>query len=116
MPHHGLDLVDPDEPFTAADYRRAALEALHAIAGRGGVAILVGGTGLYLRAVARGVALEEIGTDVQLRAGLEARLAGEGLHVLVAAAARRGADGGGGDRPGQPAPRGARTRARRAAG
>jgi tRNA dimethylallyltransferase len=85
VPHHGLDLVDPDEPFTAADYRRVALDALHAIAGRAGVAIMVGGTGLYLRAVARGVALDETGRDASVRADLEGRLVGEGgLHKLVA--------------------------------
>jgi tRNA dimethylallyltransferase len=82
--HHGIDLVDPDEPFTAADYQRAAFDALAAIASRGGVALLVGGTGLYLRAVARGVPLTETGRDPELRAEIERRLAGEGLHALVA--------------------------------
>jgi tRNA dimethylallyltransferase len=82
--HHGLDLADPDEPFTAADYQRAALAALEGIAARGGVALLVGGTGLYLRAVARGFSLAETGRDEAARSGLERRLAGEGLHVLVA--------------------------------
>ena len=84
VPHHGLDLVDPDEPFTAADYRRAAIDALEGIAARGGIALLVGGTGLYLRAVARGFALDETGRDPTVRADLERRLAGEGLHALVA--------------------------------
>jgi tRNA dimethylallyltransferase len=84
VPHHGLDLVDPDEAFTAADFRAAALEALRGVSARGGVAILVGGTGLYLRAVARGVALEETGRAPALRGVIEQRLAGEGLHVLVA--------------------------------
>ena len=85
VPHHGLDLVDPDEPFTAADYRRAARSALEGIAARGGMAIMVGGTGLYLRAVARGFPLDETGHDPQVRADIEARLVGEGgLHQLVA--------------------------------
>ena len=66
VPHHGLDLVDPDEPFSAADYQRAAFDALHGSPTRGGVALLVGGTGLYLRAVARGLPLDETGTDPQL--------------------------------------------------
>src|SRR5262245_60779006 len=55
IPHHGLDLVDPDQPFTAADFHRHAFEALAGIGARGGVAFLVGGTGLYVRAVARDV-------------------------------------------------------------
>jgi tRNA dimethylallyltransferase len=84
VPHHGLDLVDPDEPFTAADYQRAAISALEEIAARGGLALLVGGTGLYLRAVARGMVLDETGRDPAVRADLERRLVGEGLHVLVA--------------------------------
>src|SRR4051812_29622142 len=84
VPHHGLDLVDPDEPFTAADYQRAALRALAEIAGRGGVALLVGGTGLYLRAVARGVPLDETGRDPALRTQLGARLEREGLAALAA--------------------------------
>ncbi len=84
VPHHGLDLVDPDEQFTAADYQRAADAALQDIAARGGTALLVGGTGLYLRAVARGFPLDETGTDPQTRATLERRLVGEGLHSLVA--------------------------------
>ena len=84
VPHHGLDLVDPDQPFNAADYRAHAMAALRGIAERGGVAILVGGTGLYIRAVARDVPLEEEGSSPQLRARLEGRLAGEGLHTLVA--------------------------------
>ncbi|MDL2335625.1 MAG: tRNA (adenosine(37)-N6)-dimethylallyltransferase MiaA [Chloroflexota bacterium] len=84
VPHHGLDLADPDETFTAADYQQAATSALTAIAARGGTALLVGGTGLYLRAVARGMALSDTGQDTVARADLERRLAGEGLHVLVA--------------------------------
>src|SRR5438128_596056 len=59
VPHHGLDLADPDEAFTAADFQQAADQALRAIAAKGGVALLVGGTGLYLRAVARGIALSD---------------------------------------------------------
>jgi tRNA dimethylallyltransferase len=81
--HHGLDLVDPDEPFTAADYRREALTALGGIAARGRVAVLVGGTGLYLRSVARGLPLDVTGADPQVRSELEARLVTEGLAVLA---------------------------------
>ena len=84
VPHHGLDLVDPDETFTAADFQQAAVDALTVIAARGGVAILVGGTGLYLRAVARGLPLGDTGRDAAVRADLEHRLAGEGLQVLGA--------------------------------
>ena len=84
VPHHGLDLVDPAEPLTAAGYRRHVLEALHGIGERGNVALLVGGTGLYVRAVARGLPLDDTGHDPALRARLEDRLAAEGLAALVA--------------------------------
>jgi tRNA dimethylallyltransferase len=83
-PHHGLDLVDPDELFTAADFQRHAYEVLPAIAARGHWAILVGGTGLYLRTVARGVPLGQADADPALRAELEARLEREGLAALAA--------------------------------
>lgn len=84
VPHHCLDVVEPDEPFTAADYVRHALTALADIAARGAIALMVGGTGLYLRAVARGLPLETSGHDRLLRARLEERLASEGLAVLAA--------------------------------
>lgn len=84
IPHHGLDLVDPDEPFTVADFRRHALAVLPDIAGRGRVAILAGGTGLYLRAVARGLPVDAAGQDPLVRAGIDQRLADEGLPALVA--------------------------------
>jgi tRNA dimethylallyltransferase len=83
VPHHGLDLIEPDQPFTVADFRRVALDALAGIAARGRVALLVGGTGLYLRAIARGLPLDAVGADAHVRAELEARLAREGLAVLV---------------------------------
>ena len=81
-PHHCLDLVAPDAPFTAADYQRAALAALAGIAERGGIALLVGGSGLYLRTIARGFPLDEGSSDPALRAELEARYASAGLQQL----------------------------------
>jgi tRNA dimethylallyltransferase len=84
VPHHGLDLVDPDEPFSAGDFAACAEMALAAIAGRGGVAILAGGTGLWIRAVADGLALDELPHDPAARAALEAELAAAGPGPLVA--------------------------------
>lgn len=83
IPHHGLDLVDPDAGFTAADFQRHAYAMLPGIAARGHLAVLVGGTGLYLRAVARGVPFDEGAVDARLRAALEERLETEGLGSLV---------------------------------
>ena len=84
IPHHGLDLVDPDEPFSVAGYVADARDALAAIAGRGGLAILVGGTGLYLRAVARGLDTDQLPSDPAVRARIEAELERDGLVSLAA--------------------------------
>ena len=83
VPHHGLDLVDPDEPFSVADFVRHARTALAGIAERDGVAILAGGTGLYLRAVARGLDADALPSDPEVRARLEAELSTNGLDPLV---------------------------------
>jgi tRNA dimethylallyltransferase len=84
VPHHGLDLVDPDEPFSVAAFARHAGDVLPAIASRGRVAILAGGTGLYLRALGRGLPLEAETTDPTLRAALEERLTTGGVEPLAA--------------------------------
>ncbi len=55
VPHHCLDLYDPDQTCTAGDYARHAREALTGIAGRSALPILAGGTGLYLRALLDGL-------------------------------------------------------------
>ena len=83
-PHHCIDLVDPDEPFSAADYRREAHASLAEIRERGGLALLVGGTGLYLRAIARGLPLDREDHDQPTRDELEVRLRDDGLDSLVA--------------------------------
>ena len=55
IPHHLLDIVDPDQPFTAADYVRLASAAIVEIRARGRLPIVVGGTGLYVRALFHGL-------------------------------------------------------------
>jgi tRNA dimethylallyltransferase len=84
VPHEGLDLIDPDERFALADYVAHATGVLHDVGSRDGVALLVGGTGLYLRAVARGLELDALPDDPDVRARLEAEFAVEGLAPLVA--------------------------------
>jgi tRNA dimethylallyltransferase len=56
IPHHLVDLVEPDEIFTAGDYRRHALLALDDLRRRAKLPILAAGTGLYLRALLEGLA------------------------------------------------------------
>src|SRR6516162_4292330 len=55
IPHHLIDVVNPGERFTAGDYSREARRAIHEIATRGRLPIVVGGTGLYLRALLEGL-------------------------------------------------------------
>ncbi len=71
VPYHLLDLVDPDEEFSVAQFQRAARDALGAVASRAHLALYVGGTGLYGRAVLDD--LEIPGRYPRVRAGLEAR-------------------------------------------
>jgi tRNA dimethylallyltransferase len=95
VPHHVIDVADPVEEYTAARYAHDASAAIGAILGRGRLPIIVGGTGLYYRALTRGL-FPGPGRDAALRARLErsaARRGAEWLHRLVArvdpASARR---------------------------
>jgi tRNA dimethylallyltransferase len=71
--HHLVDVADPREPFSVARFQRLAQDALGGIRRRGRLALLVGGSGLYYRAVVD--RLEFPGTDRRLRARLEAEAA-----------------------------------------
>ncbi len=82
--HHGLDLVDPDEAYSIADFRRHALDALGSLGERAGVGILAGGTGFWLRAITAGIDTEALPSDAELRARLEADLARDGIADLAA--------------------------------
>jgi tRNA dimethylallyltransferase len=55
IPHHLIDVAEPDKPYTAGAYMKAARAALHEIAARGKLPIVTGGTGLYLRALTEGL-------------------------------------------------------------
>jgi tRNA dimethylallyltransferase len=55
VPHHLIDVAEPDEPFTAGEYSRRARAALREISARGRLPIVTGGTGLYLRALTDGL-------------------------------------------------------------
>jgi tRNA dimethylallyltransferase len=86
VPHHLIDIVDPDEPFTAGEYFRLARELLQEIAVRKHrVPIVTGGTGLYLRALTEGLfAGPERSENVRNRLRQSAeRHGGEWLHRLL---------------------------------
>ncbi len=84
VPHHGLDLADPSEPFSVADFVEHATGVLAALAEADGVAILAGGTGFWIAAVAGGLPVEQLPWDPAVRAAVEADLARDGLASLVA--------------------------------
>jgi tRNA dimethylallyltransferase len=86
VPHHLIDLVDPTDEYTAARYVDDALAAIEHIYGRGRWPIIVGGTGLYYRALVRGL-FPGPGADAKMRSRLEniARRRGvEFLHRMLA--------------------------------
>ena len=84
VPHHGLDLVEPDRPFSVADFAAHVAGVLPTIAAAGGLAILVGGTGFYLRAVARGLDTGALPFDPGIRRRIEEDLAATSVAVAAA--------------------------------
>ena len=82
IPHHCIDLVDPSEPYNVARYQRDGRAALADVASRGKTAYVVGGTGLYVRALLDGLLLDAAPTDSELRARLERRADAEGPAAL----------------------------------
>ena len=86
-PHALLDLRDPSEPYSAADFRADALAAMARIQAQGRVPLLVGGTGLYFRALQRGLsALPDASPAIRARLAEEAAAHGwPALHARLAA-------------------------------
>ena len=82
VPHHLIDVADPLERYDVFRYQRDARAALDDLARRGRVAIVVGGTGLYVRALLDGLDLASIPTDPTLRASIEADAARDGAETL----------------------------------
>ncbi len=82
VPHHLLDVADPAERFSMAQYRALAVPALADISARGRVPIIVGGTGLYIRSLLRGDALPAVPPDEQFRREMEEVAAREGPGAL----------------------------------
>ncbi len=77
VPHHLLDVVDPNESYSVAQFQRDAYAAIDDILARGKVPLLVGGTGLYVRSVAEGYVFRDSVPDPALRAELEGKSAEE---------------------------------------
>ncbi len=88
VPHHLLDHIAPDTPYTLTQYQADAQATIAAIHARGRLPLLVGGTGLYVRAVVDNLAIPEAPPQWDLRRELEAEARREGagtLHARLAA-------------------------------
>ena len=94
IPHHLIDIADPTEVYTAAHFARDASRIIRKIHGRGHVPVLVGGTGLYYRALTRGL-FPGPGADERLRRRLNRvadRRSVERLHTMLRRADPESAD------------------------
>lgn len=88
VPHHLIDVRNPDESFTMADFKREGTLAIEDIDSRGKLPILCGGTGLYLSALIENYDLPEAPPNPELRAALEAeaeQVGPEAMHQRLAA-------------------------------
>ena len=82
VPHHLIGIVEPDAPFTAADFARVAGQAIVDIFQRGGTPIVVGGTGLYIRALLGGL-IDAPAGDADIRRELGEWAEREGIRALL---------------------------------
>ncbi len=82
VPHHVIDVVDPDENFSLAMYHQLAIVALDAIQQKGKLPLLVGGSGLYVWSLIEGWEIPRVPPDQKLRRQLESRAEQEGGHTL----------------------------------
>lgn len=83
IPHHMIDIVNPDEPFSVADFQRIATELVQEINSRGKTPILAGGTGLYVSALIEGYTFgKNDGENPEFRKQKQLQLATEGAEAL----------------------------------
>ncbi len=86
VPHHLLDIVTPDSPFSLAIYSELAMRAMADITQRGHVPLLVGGTGQYVAAILEGWSIPRVAPQPEVRARLEAEaevVGPAGLHTRL---------------------------------
>lgn len=82
VPHHLIDIADPNDTYNASDFKRDAEEAISDILSRGKLTIICGGTFFYIDALLNKVSLPEVAPDEILRAELEDKSAAELLNIL----------------------------------
>ncbi|MEJ2211696.1 MAG: tRNA (adenosine(37)-N6)-dimethylallyltransferase MiaA [Anaerolineae bacterium] len=84
VPHHLLDILDPDQPLSLAEFQEMAYGAIDGILARGRVPFLVGGTGQYIMAVVEGWKIPRVPPDEDLRRDLYRQAEEEGAETLHA--------------------------------
>ena len=89
IPHHLLDVANPKNKFTVAQYKKLADRAIHDIAKRGKTPILCGGTGFYIQAVISGMIIPEVPPNETLRKKLEKKTPDQLFTMLQKLDARR---------------------------
>lgn len=82
VPHHLIDIIDPDEPFSLVVYQELAFRTIQEIEARDKLPLLVGGTGQYLAAVLEGWSIPRVPPQSELRAMLTAEAASKGTAAL----------------------------------
>lgn len=82
IPHHMIDVAEPQDEYSVAEYLQGAAAVIEGILSRGRLPVLVGGTGLYLRALSQGLTLGSTPKDEAVRAKFEALLMEEGKERL----------------------------------
>ncbi len=82
VPHYLIDVANPDQAYSLAEYQHAALRSIEDIFARSKQPFLVGGTGLYIRAVTEGLVIPEVPPNSELRFALETRASIEGGDKL----------------------------------
>lgn len=82
IPHHLIDIKNPDEEYSVADYKKDAIAAMQVIIQKNKLPFLVGGTGLYVNAVIQNLDIPEVKADPQLRARLEKEIKANGLPAV----------------------------------
>ncbi len=82
VPHHLIDVVNPDEDFSLAQYQQLAYRAINDIQQRNKLALLVGGSGLYIWAVLEGWEIPQVPPDPEFRRSLKEKAARDGVEKL----------------------------------
>jgi tRNA dimethylallyltransferase len=82
IPHHLIDIKDPTEPYSVAEFQQDVRRLIKEISNRGKTPFIVGGTGLYIQSVIYDYIFSDKGSDEEIRKKLEEQLLKQGIHPL----------------------------------